>query len=63
MLQRIRRFLDESWSELKKVSWPTRDLTMKLTFLVFLVSAVVGLFISFFDAVFAFGLDALAKLV
>jgi preprotein translocase subunit SecE len=62
MLQRIRRFLDESYSELKKVSWPTREQTLNLTFLVFLVSAVVGVFISFFDAIFAAGLDALGKL-
>ena len=56
MLQRIRRFLDESWSELKKVTWPTRQQTLNLTFLVFLVSFVVGVFISFFDFIFTQGL-------
>ena len=56
MLQRIRRFLDESWSELKKVTWPTRQQTLNLTFLVFLVSFVVGVFISVFDFVFSQGL-------
>jgi preprotein translocase subunit SecE len=62
MLQRIRRFIDESWSELKKVTWPTREQTVNLTFLVFLVSLVVGLFISFFDAIFTAGLDFIGKL-
>ncbi|MGZ5959379.1 MAG: preprotein translocase subunit SecE [Myxococcaceae bacterium] len=56
MLQRIRRFLDESWSELKKVTWPTRQQTLNLTFLVFLVSFVVGVFISIFDFLFTQGL-------
>ncbi len=56
MLQRIRRFIDESWSELKKVTWPTRQQTLNLTFLVFLVSFVVGVFISFFDFLFTQGL-------
>jgi preprotein translocase subunit SecE len=49
---RIRRFLEEAWSELKKVTWPTREQTRNLTVLVFLVSGLVGLFISFFDAVY-----------
>ena len=52
MLQRIRRFLDESWSELKKVSWPTRQQTLNLTFLVFLVSFVVGVFVAICDQLF-----------
>ena len=56
MLQRIRRFIDESWSELKKVTWPTRQQTLNLTFLVFLVSFVVGVFISVFDFIFTQGL-------
>jgi preprotein translocase subunit SecE len=56
VLQRIRRFIDESWSELKKVTWPTRQQTLNLTFLVFLVSFVVGVFISVFDFIFTQGL-------
>ncbi len=52
MLDRIRTFLDEAWSELKKVSWPTREQTRNLTVLVFVVSAAVGLYITFFDVIF-----------
>ncbi len=52
-MQRIRRFLDESWSELKKVSWPTRDQVRNLTVLVIAVSAAVALCITGLDFVFA----------
>jgi preprotein translocase subunit SecE len=51
-VRRIRRFIDESWSELKKVSWPTRDQVRNLTVLVFAVSAAIGLFIAAWDFVF-----------
>jgi preprotein translocase subunit SecE len=51
-LTRIRRFIEESWSELKKVTWPTFEQTRNLTVLVFVVSGAVGLFIAVFDAVF-----------
>ena len=57
MIQRFRRYLDESWSELKKVSWPTRQQTINLTVLVFVVSFAVGIFISVFDFIFTPGPD------
>ena len=49
MIERIRRYLQESYSELKKVTWPTRDQVRNLTVLVFAISAVMGVFISFWD--------------
>jgi preprotein translocase subunit SecE len=51
-VSRIRRFINESWSELKKVSWPTREQVRNLTVLVFAVSFVVGLYITVLDLVF-----------
>ena len=51
-MSRIRRFIDEAWSELKKVSWPTREQVRNLTVLVFAVSFVVGLYITVLDLVF-----------
>ena len=57
-MTRIRRFIAESWSELKKVTWPTREQTRNLTVLVFVVSAAVGVFIAFFDAIFNAGHQA-----
>ncbi len=52
-MTRFRRFLNEAWSELKKVSWPTRLQVRNLTVLVFAVSFVVGLYITVLDFVFA----------
>jgi len=49
---RIRRYFDEVWSELKKVSWPTRDQVRTLTVLVFTISFVVGLYITVLDQIF-----------
>jgi preprotein translocase SecE subunit len=63
-VKRFRQFLKESWSELKKVSWPNRMQVRNLTVLVFVVSFIVGLYItvadSFFDVVIKFisGLNA-----
>jgi preprotein translocase subunit SecE len=51
-VSRIRRFLDEAWSELKKVSWPTRDQVRNLTVLVFVVSFAVGAYITILDSIF-----------
>ena len=52
MLTRLRRYFQESWSELKKVSWPTRTQVRNLTVLVFAISAAVGLYIAVWDFVF-----------
>ena len=51
-MDRIRRFINEAWSELKKVTWPTREQTRNLTVLVLVVSAAVGIYITFFDVLF-----------
>jgi preprotein translocase subunit SecE len=51
-LKRIRRYFDEVWSELKKVSWPTREQVRNLTVLVFAISIVIGLYITVLDRVF-----------
>jgi preprotein translocase subunit SecE len=51
-VSRLRRFFNEAWSELKKVSWPTREQVRNLTVLVFVVSFVVGAYITVLDTVF-----------
>ena len=51
-MDRFRRFIDEAWSELKKVTWPTPVQTRNLTILVVVVSAAVGVYISLFDLLF-----------
>ena len=51
-MKRIRRFLAEAVSELRKVSWPTWTQVRNLTVLVFTVSFVVGVFIAVVDTIF-----------
>ena len=51
-MTRIRRYFDEVWSELRKVSWPTREQVRNLTVLVFAISFVVGLYITVLDQIF-----------
>ncbi len=50
-MKRIRQFIKESWSELKKVSWPSRVQVRNLTILVFVVSFVVGVYITVADTI------------
>ena len=51
-MTRIRRFLQESVAELRKVAWPTLEQTRNLTVLVFTVSLAVGAFVLVFDQLF-----------
>jgi preprotein translocase SecE subunit len=52
VLTRFRRYVQESHSELKKVTWPTRDHVRNLTVLVFVISAIFGVYIGVFDFFF-----------
>ena len=61
-MNRLRRFASESWSELKKVTWPSRIQVRNLTVLVFVISFVVGLFITVVDSGFDVLIRALADL-
>jgi len=51
-VKRLRRYFDEVWSELRKVSWPTREQVRNLTILVFAISFVVGVYITVLDQFF-----------
>ena len=48
----MRRYLTESWAELKKVAWPTRETVIRLTLLVITVSIAVGIYIFVLDRIF-----------
>jgi preprotein translocase subunit SecE len=52
VLTRLRRYLSESWAELKKVAWPTRETVIRLTLLVIAVSLAVGVYIFVLDSIF-----------
>jgi preprotein translocase subunit SecE len=47
-----RAFLQETYDELKKVVWPTRDEVVRLTIIVIFISVAVGLYIGGLDYVF-----------
>ncbi len=59
MLTGFRRYMTESWAELKKVAWPTRETVIRLTLLVVAVSIAVGIYIFLLDRIFNTMLDAL----
>ena len=62
-MTRLRRYIAESWSELKKVTWPTRVQVRNLTVLVFLISAIIGVFIAAVDFIFFQIIARLTELV
>ena len=62
-MTRLRRYVAESWSELKKVTWPTRVQVRNLTVLVFIISSLIGIFIAAVDFVFFTVIARLSELV
>ena len=57
-LTELKTFFVEVRSELKKVTWPTRETVIRLTLLVIAVSVAVGLYIAVLDRLFNSLLDA-----
>ncbi|MBI3984036.1 preprotein translocase subunit SecE [Candidatus Microgenomates bacterium] len=56
-MKTIINYFKEAWTELGKVTWPSRAQTIKLTVAVMVFSAVIASFISLVDV----GLNALVK--
>jgi preprotein translocase subunit SecE len=54
------RFFGEIFGELRKVSWPTRQESTRLTVLVIALSATIGVFLGLIDMFFARVLAAIA---
>ncbi len=46
------QFVREVLGELKKVTWPTRQDTLKLTVVVIAISVIVGIYIGVLDTTF-----------
>lgn len=57
MFQQLTTFIKDARIELKKVTWPTREETIRYTITVILISAVVSLFLGGLDYVFQFVLN------
>jgi len=53
----IVRFAQESWSELRKVTWPTQEQVIRLTLLVIIISVLISAYIYAFDNVFHLVID------
>jgi len=56
---RVPGWLDDIWSELKKVTWPTREETAYLTMVVIVVALAVGALLGGVDIVFSWLIDQL----
>jgi preprotein translocase subunit SecE len=48
----FRRFVSESWAELKKVEWPTQNQVMQGTIVVIIACGIVGLYLWIADLIF-----------
>ena len=46
------QFAQECWSELQKVTWPSRETVIRLTIIVILISALISVYIFAFDNFF-----------
>ena len=56
---RVKRFLDEAKTELKKVTWPTRKQAIASTAVVIVVVIILSIFLSLVDL----GLTKMIKLI
>ena len=45
-------FAQECWSELQKVTWPSRETVVRLTLIVVAISALIAIYIFLFDNFF-----------
>jgi len=57
MLTKLISFLQESKQELKRVNWPTRQETIRLTLIVVLLSLLVSFFLGALDFLFTYLLE------
>lgn len=56
-----KNFAGDIIDELKKVSWPNRKETVRLTLIVISVSLIIGLYIGIIDILLANGLGVITK--
>ncbi len=56
-----RIFVNDIIDELKKVTWPSRETTIRLTIVVLLISLIIGIYIGIIDVALAKLLELLSK--
>ncbi len=52
IVQRTRRYLEQTRSELRKVTWPTQNEAINLTIMVVIVIIAMGIILGGVDAIF-----------
>lgn len=57
------RYIRETRGELRKVTWPTRQESQRLTAIVLGVTAVMAIFLGLLDLLFSNGVESLVRLV
>lgn len=60
-MDQVISFLRESKEEFLRVTWPTRQETIRLTFVVIIISVVIGLFVGGLDFLFTNVMNALFR--
>ena len=58
-MKRISQYLKSSWTELGKVSWPTRAQALRLTAAVIVFSVAFAAYIALLDGLFSKALEKL----
>ena len=58
-MERIRQLIRDTWSEIKKISWPDGDTVRRLTALVLVMATVLGLVLGGIDYILLRVFDAL----
>ena len=61
MFGNLRTYFQESWAELRKVSWPDRQTVINLTLIVIGVSIAVGAYIAILDSLMHAALSQVFK--
>ena len=46
-------FFSDSFNELRRVTWPSREETVRLSIMVIVVASIIGTFLGLFDLLFA----------
>lgn len=54
MLNRFKNYIQESYREIHRVNWPTRQETLRLTLIVIGISLGVAAFLGILDLVFTY---------
>lgn len=54
-------FVSEIIEELKKVSWPSKQETIRLTLVVITISLIIGFYVGIIDILLTKGLELLTK--